>query len=143
MSIDTSDWYYDERYAAWLDRHPGGDPAPFRRAYLDHIWDRATYYDSLAVQVLKRRPAHILLLHTNQLNAAFLPDMIAMFRERGWSVVEPREAFSDRLYTARPNTIPAGESILWSLAKQHGISGLRYPAEDGDYEQPKLDTQGL
>jgi hypothetical protein len=36
-------------------------------------------------------------------------------------------------------TLPADESILWSLAKERGVSGLRYPAEDGRYEQAILD----
>jgi hypothetical protein len=39
----------------------------------------------------------------------------------------------------KPNTLPAGESILWALAKERGVNGLRYPAEDGPYEQAILD----
>lgn len=143
VSIDTSDWYYNERYAAWLTANPGADPASFRRAYLDHILDRAHYYDSLALRILHRRPAHVLLLHTNQINAAFLPQLIARFRDKGWKIVSPADAFADPLYSSRPDTLPAGESIVWSLAKQHGETGLRYPAEDGDYEEAKLDALHL
>lgn len=143
VSIDTSDWYYDERYAAWLVANPSGDPALFRRAYLDHIWDRATYYDSLALRILHRHPAHAILLHTNQINAAFLPHMIAMFRARGWKIIAPANAFADSLYATESSTLPAGESIVWSLAKQHGIAELRYPAEDGEYEEAKLNELHL
>jgi peptidoglycan/xylan/chitin deacetylase (PgdA/CDA1 family) len=45
VSIDASDWYYDERYGQWRERHPGADPRAFREAYLAHLWDRAQYYD--------------------------------------------------------------------------------------------------
>jgi DNA (cytosine-5)-methyltransferase 1 len=36
-----------------------------------------------------------------------------------------------------------GESILWALAKAAGETGLRYPAEDSIYEEPKLREKNL
>jgi hypothetical protein len=42
-----------------------------------------------------------------------------------------------------PAVLPAGESILWSLAKQARVPHLRYPAEDDVYEKPILDKLGL
>jgi len=41
--------------------------------------------------------------------------------------------------------VPAGESIIYALAKQTGkFDGqLRYPAEDGAYEDPRMDALGL
>ena len=36
-----------------------------------------------------------MLLHTNALNAAFLTDVLAMFKRRGWQIVSPVEAFTD------------------------------------------------
>jgi hypothetical protein len=39
--------------------------------------------------------------------------------------------------------LPAGESILWALAKQHGVPGLRWPGEDDIYEKPLLDALQL
>ncbi len=66
-----------------------------------------------------------------------------MFKERCWRIVTPSEAFADPMYASRPATIPAGESIVWALAKQAGRTGLRYPAEDGPYEEPILTRKGL
>jgi peptidoglycan/xylan/chitin deacetylase (PgdA/CDA1 family) len=138
-----SDWYYDQRYAAWRASHPQADPAPFRQAYLDHLWGRATYYDSLARKLLGRSADHVLLLHTRRINAEFLPSIIAMFHARGWTIIPPRQAYRDPLYAMQPATLPAGESVLWALAKQAGMPGLRYPAEDDVYEKPILDRLGL
>lgn len=143
VTIDASDWYYDARFLAWRSRHPGDDPAPFRRAYLAHLLDRATYYDALSRRLLDRSVPHVLLLHANAINAAFLPDVIAMFRAHGWTIVAPDEAYADAVYAERPDVLPAGESLLWSLAKQAGVAGLRYPAEDDVYEKPLLDAAGL
>lgn len=143
VTIDASDWYYDTRFTAWRAAHPGADPAPFRKAYLDHLWDRAQYYEGLARQLSLKDLHHTLLLHTNEINAAFLPDVIAMFRARGWTVVDAQAAFEDPRFRLQPDVLPAGESLVWSLAKQRGLPGLRYPAEDDVYEKPILDRLGL
>jgi hypothetical protein len=139
VSIDASDWYYSDRFVKWRNANPGKDVSPHCDAYLAHLWDRAQYYDALSRQVLGRSASHVLLLHTNAINAAFLPEVIAMFQSKGWKIIPPLQAFSDPLYSIAPKTLPAGESILWALAKERGVVGLRYPAEDGRYEQEKLD----
>jgi peptidoglycan-N-acetylglucosamine deacetylase len=138
VSIDASDWYYNDRFLAWRKSHPNGDVAAYRNAYLAHLWDRANYYDELSKRVLRRAVKHVLLLHTNAINATFISDVIAMFRSRGWTIVGAEEAFGDPAYASAPDTIPAGESILWALAKQAGVEGLRYPPEDGVYEEALL-----
>jgi hypothetical protein len=143
VSIDASDWYYNTRYIKWRETHLNDDPAPFRAAYLEHLWNRATYYESLSQLVLHRSAKHVLLLHMNRINAEFLPDVIHMFQSKGWTIASPDEAYADPLYAMVPNVLPAGESILWSLAKQVGVSGLRYPGEDDVYEKPILDRLGL
>lgn len=40
---------------------------------------------------------------------------------------------------------PAGESLIWSLAKESGKyeDELRYPAEDSRYEIPKMKELGI
>jgi len=85
----------------------------------------------------------VLLLHTRRINAEFLPDIIAMFRARGWTIISPAEAYADPLYARQPATLPAGESILWALAREAKFSTLRYPAEDDLYEKPILDALGF
>jgi peptidoglycan-N-acetylglucosamine deacetylase len=143
VSIDASDWYYSERFEKWCVTQPDRDLKPFRDAYLAHLWSRASYYDGLAKQVVGHSVSHVILLHTNAINAAFLPDVIAMFRAKGWPIVTPKQAYADPLYQMKPNTLSAGESILWALAKDKGVQGLRYPAEDAPYEEPILDKLGL
>ena len=143
VSIDASDWYYDARWRAWHAAHPDADADPFRRTYLEHLRDRAAYYDELSQRLFHRSVKHVLLLHANAINAAFLPDVIAMFRANGWTLVSPDEAYADPVYAEMPKVLPAGESLLWSLAKQAGLAGLRYPAEDDVYEKPILDAKGL
>ena len=139
-SIDTSDWYYNQRFLAERSRCPECDTSTLERAYVAHLLDRARYYDGLAREVLGRSPRHVLLLHTNAINAECLDEVIAGFRAQGWKIVSPQRAYRDPLYDQRPETVPAGESIVWALARARGIDGLRYPAEDGVYEAAAVDA---
>ncbi len=143
VSIDASDWYYNQIYSTFSSGGSHAKAARVKSAYVTHLLDRASYYDGLAKQVLGRSPPHVLLLHTNEINAASLPDIISSFRLRGWAFVSPTTAFEDPLYTSSPDTLPAGESVIWASAKARGVPGLRYPAEDSVYEEPKLRSEEL
>ena len=145
VTIDASDWYYNQRLLTRLESEPRFDVSRYRGPYLDHIWNRAQYYDGLSRQVLGRSVPHTLLIHYNLLNALFLGDLLEMFRARGWRIIGAGEAFADPVFTRLPDTVPAGESLIWALAKETGRydQRLRYPGEDGVYEKPLLDRLGL
>jgi peptidoglycan-N-acetylglucosamine deacetylase len=143
VSIDASDWYYSERLSDRLEKNPHSDTNPYRNAYLRHLYDRAQYYHDLSRTVLGRSVAHVLLLHHNLINALFLKDVIQMFNDKGWTLIDSEVAFKDPVYDMRPDVIPAGQSVLWALAKQKGIPDLRYPGEGDVYEKPVLDRLHL
>jgi peptidoglycan/xylan/chitin deacetylase (PgdA/CDA1 family) len=145
VTIDASDWYYDNRLRQRLATDAAFDVNRFRQPYLDHLWDRAQFYDDLSMQVLGRSVPHTILIHWNLLNSLFLADVLNMFHRRGWRIVNAEHAFRDPIFLRAPKTVPAGESLLWALAKETGKfdSLLRYPGEDDVYEKPKLDRLGL
>jgi hypothetical protein len=90
----------------------------------------------LALQLTGRQISHALLLHHNLTSALFVDDLIKMFEAKGWEVVNAPEAYQDKIYQEVPGTLPAGESLIWALAKATGKyeSQLRYPPEDAQYE---------
>jgi len=145
VTIDASDWYYDQRLRERLEKNPGQDVNLYRDSYLNHIWDRAQFYDQLSRDVLGHSVSHTLLIHYNLLNSLFLGDLLEMFRSKGWAIIGADEAFSDPVFERQPDTAPAGESLIWALAKETGKfeSRLRYPGEDDVYEKPSLDRLGL
>jgi len=145
VTIDNSDWYVDGRLRARLKNNPKSDITPYRDFYLNHVWERASYYDNLSHKVLGRSVRHTLLIHHNVLNGLFLGDLLRMFERKGWQLVDAEKAYGDPVFSVTPKIVPAGESIIWALAKESGKFDkiLRYPAEDGDYEKPKMDTLGL
>lgn len=145
VTIDNSDWAIDQRLTKRLKTDPNADVKPYRDFYLEHVWDRSLYYDQLARTVLGRPVKHTVLIHFNLLNGLFLNDLLNMFKSKGWQLVDAEEAFKDPVFSAKPKVVPAGESIIWSLAKEKGTlaKSLRYPAEDGEYENARMDKLGL
>lgn len=145
VTIDDSDWIIDERLRARLIAEPDADLKPYRDYYLKHMWDRAVYYDELGQKVTGRSVDHILLTHFNLLNGLFLGDLMDMFKSRGWLLIDAEEAFQDPVFRSEPKILPAGESIIWALAKATGKidQELRYPAEDGAYERAAMDKLRL
>lgn len=145
VTIDASDWYVDQRLNARLKENPNADVKPYGDYYLEHMWDRATYYNSLAHRVLGYQVKHTILVHFNLLNALFLSDLIAMFKAKGWQPIDAAEAFTDPVFASKPAVLPAGESLIWSLAKAKGTIAktLRYPAEDSRYEAERMKKLGL
>lgn len=145
VTIDASDWYISSRLEKRLLENPNADIQPYKKYYLEHIWDRAQYYDALAKKVIGRSPKHTLLVHHNVLNALFLYDLIQMFRDKGWKVIDADEAFKDPIFKQTPDIIPAGESLIWGLAKETHLydDQLRYPGEDESYEKEAMDKLGL
>lgn len=145
VTIDNSDWIVDQRLTARIKKDPNADLKPYRDFYLEHMWDRAQYYDSLAHKVLGRPVRHTILTHFNLVNGLFLGDLLQMFKNKGWRLIDAAHAFSDPIFNAEPKVVPAGESIVWSLAKENGTiaQSLRYPAEDGEYENARMNKLGL
>jgi peptidoglycan/xylan/chitin deacetylase (PgdA/CDA1 family) len=146
-TIDASDWAISERLEkrAEAERQRRGDFISYRNFFLEHIWERAQFYDSLSQRVLGRPVRHTVLLHHNLLNALYLDDLIAMFLAKGWKPIDAEWAYRDPAYDRQPKTLPAGESLIWALAKESGKfeKELRYPAESDVYENPKMDALKL
>ena len=145
VTIDASDWAIDDRMRAKLKTDPKTDTTPYRDYLLAHILNRAEYYDGLSMDVLGRSIPHTVLLHHTLLNALYLGDLITEFRRKGWKAIDAPEAFQDPVFQRKPQTVPAGESLLWALAKESGRydGKLRYPGEDDTYEKDAMDKAKL
>jgi hypothetical protein len=86
---------------------------------------------------------HTILVHYHELMAISVEALLTGFERAGWEWVDAQRAFDDPVFERMPDTLPAGESLAWALAKEAGRNGLRWPGEDSVYEAPKLDALGL
>ncbi|MGA8221589.1 MAG: polysaccharide deacetylase family protein [Candidatus Acidiferrales bacterium] len=145
VTIDASDWYVDQRIGERMEKDPQAKLDPYRDYLVAHLLDRAAFYRKLCFDVLGREIPHTLLIHYSYMNALFLPAVLQAFDEAGWQWIDADIAYRDPVFRSEPQTLPAGESLVWALAKETGKfnSLLRYPGEDGEYEKSKMDTLGL
>jgi len=143
VTIDASDWYIDSRLIKRLRKNPLAEINDFREFYLNHIWERAQFYEKLSLKLNGRHINHTLLLHHNLAAALFMDDLIEMFKSKGWEIISATEAYEDPIYKKTPKY--AGESLIYAQAKDSGKYEdiLRYPAEDSRYEKEKMDLLGL
>jgi peptidoglycan-N-acetylglucosamine deacetylase len=144
-TIDASDWAINARLESRIKKDPKADLSGCRDFFLQHIWERAQFYDSLSRHVATEPVRHTVLLHHNTLNALFFDDLLAMFSARDWHLIDAEHAYRDPIYDRQPQILPAGESLIWALAKESGkfAADLRYPGENDTYENPKMDALGL
>lgn len=145
VTIDASDWYVNSRLIKKMKSKEKADVEKFKQFYLEHLLDRANYYEKLSFEMHQRHIPHTILLHHNLTSALFLDDLIEHFKNNNWEVTNADLAFQDDIYNRIPNNVPAGESLIWALAKESGKyeDQLRYPAEDSRYEKDKMDALGL
>lgn len=75
----------------------------------------------------------------------YLDDLIGMFLQKDWKPVDATFAYGDAVYDRQPKILPAGESLIWALAKETGRfeTELRYPGKDDVYENPRMDLLKL
>ncbi len=147
VTIDASDWYVNSRLIKKIksDGMENAKIDAFRDFYVQHILERAEYYEKLSFDLHNTHINHTLLLHHNLTSALFLGDLIKAFKSKGWQVVDSGTAFKDPVFSKIPNPDFAGESLIWAQAKQSGNYEeiLRYPAEDSRYEKDGMDQLDL
>lgn len=146
VSLDTSDWRLDGLLTQTLAKNPRADVSAIKRAYLDHLWQRATAYRDLSQKLQGRDIPQVILLHHNLINALWLDDVIAMFKTKGWTITLPEAAFADPVYQLQPDRAAAGQSLLLSMARSLGlgkIEGGERLFDDGDFEITALKAQGF
>jgi peptidoglycan/xylan/chitin deacetylase (PgdA/CDA1 family) len=141
VSLDTSDWRFDEQLQKMLKADPQADLAPLKTLYLAHVRQRALAYRALSQQLQGRDIAQVMLLHHNLINALWLDDVIAQFDSMGWKITTPAQAFADPVYQLAPERPVAGQSLLLSMARALGLGkfeGWERLVDDGEYEMKLL-----
>jgi hypothetical protein len=79
--------------------------------------ERIKAAEKLANDVMGRPIKHILLLHANRLNAAFLDDLLTEIAAYGYKFISLKEALSDPVYSIKDTYVgPKGLSILERIA---------------------------
>ncbi len=110
VTVSLPDWEFAQHYLDTLQSGSDTDAATFRQNYVQQLWTQIQTQEAHWFKILKRSPAHVLLLHTNHLNAVVLPDLLHLLKHNGWHIIDPARAFQDPIYQ-RSYTSPQATGV--------------------------------
>jgi len=102
VTLDNSDYMYAALYTRPEHRER------VRREYLPYMESVVEFFERRSVEVVGREFPQTLLIHANQLNADLMPELLEMFRRRGYGVVSLDAALSDPAYALRDDYVGRG-----------------------------------
>jgi|SRR5579872_319855 len=93
-----------------------------RKEYVPYMESVVAAFERGSVSLLGREFPQILLIHASQMNADLMPDLLAMFRRRGYTFVTLDQALADPVYRL-PDEYAGTGGISWihRWAKTKGI----------------------
>ena len=106
VTIDTDDYLFARQYTSpgYKDR--------VRREYIPYMESAAAFFEGRSVDVVGREIPQILLIHASQMNADLMPDLLAMFRRRGYTFISLDQALRDPAYRL-PDRFVGEKGISW------------------------------
>lgn len=106
ITLDNGDYLYARAYTNPAHRER------VRREYVPYMESVVTFFEQRSVEVVGREVAQTLLIHASQMNADLMPELLAMFRRRGYTFVSLEQALADPAYEL-PDDYAGGKGISW------------------------------
>ena len=98
VTLDDSDWMFAAVYGSALKQGDAALAKRVRDGYVPYMESIVAFFEARSVEVTGHEVAQTLLIHASQLNADAMPDLLAMFRRRGYRFVSLEEALKDDAY---------------------------------------------
>ncbi len=105
----------------FLDKGRAVDIEALRGVCVEVLLEGVSFYERVANESLRTPPAHVLLLHENDVAAMFIGDLISAQRGQGWSIVSPDEAYADPIARSVPDTLLTNQGHVAALAIDAGL----------------------
>jgi peptidoglycan/xylan/chitin deacetylase (PgdA/CDA1 family) len=125
VTLDNSDYEFAALYTMpeYKER--------VKREYVPYMESVVSFFEQRSVEVVGREISQILLIHASQLNADLMPDLLAMFRRRGYAFVSLDRALADEAYKLPEEYVGRGGFSWihrWSKTKGMAPKGEPEPA---------------
>ena len=123
VSMDFQDYLWNEPYARCSAKH---DEAAIRTLHDSYLATADVYigvYRELAHRLYGRDVPYVLLMHAGAFDARMLPELIALFRKRGFGFTSLPEAMADPIYRADPKVpMPGGTTFNEMVAAERHVA---------------------
>jgi peptidoglycan/xylan/chitin deacetylase (PgdA/CDA1 family) len=121
-TIENSDFIFNVPYAQALQKGDESAATRLREAYLDFTIAATEFAEKISPQVFGREIPQILLIHSNDITADCLDEMLQRFAARGYKFVTLDRVMSDPAYHTTDTTISKfGPTWLWRWSKSKGL----------------------
>ena len=122
-TIENSDFIFNVGYAQALHKKNFALAKRIRDNYLAFTIAATEFAETVSPQIFGREIPQVLLIHSNDLNADCLDEMLARFAARGYRFVTLDEAMADPAYQT-PDTWVGnkGPTWLWRWMKSKGMT---------------------
>lgn len=122
VTLDNSDYVYAALYTRPEHRER------VRREYVPYMESVIEFFERRSVEVAGREFPQVLLIHANALNADLMPELLDMFRRRGYDFVPLDTALADAAYRLPEAYVgPSGFSWIHRWSKTKGMPGKGEP----------------
>jgi peptidoglycan/xylan/chitin deacetylase (PgdA/CDA1 family) len=133
VSLDFEDYLWNAPYARCVDKHDDKAIDSLRATYLSTVDQYITVFRDVTHTLYGRDVPYVLLLHIGTFDAKMLPDLIALFRSRGFTFTTLPEAMKDPVYREDPDI-----ALKYGGAFQEQIVAARhikFPSNSKPYKQ--------
>ena len=123
VSMDFQDYLWNEPYARCEAQ---GNQAAIKRLHDSYLSTAATYigvYRELSQRLYGRDIPYVLLMHVGAFDARMLPELLALFRQQGFTFVTLDEAMADPAYsTDAAVATPGGTTFNEMVATERHVA---------------------
>lgn len=132
VSMDFQDYLWNDPYARCAAKHDEAAIQQLHDSYLATADKYISVHRELAKRLYGRDVPYVLLMHVGAFDARMLPELITLFRTRGFQFIPLEKAMADPVYQADPQVANPGGSTFNEMvaAKRHvDIPDAQEPTE--------------
>lgn len=123
VSMDFQDYLWNEPYARCSVRHDNASLQKLHDTYLTTADQFIGVFRKLSQDLYGRDVPYVLLMHIGAFDAKMLPELIALFHERGFRFVTLEQAMADPVYRSDPKVAnPGGSTFNEQVAEVRKVS---------------------
>ncbi len=133
VNMDFEDYLWNAPYARCVAKHDNAAIGKLHDSYLATADQFITVFREASRMVYGRDVKYILLMHVGAFDAKVLPDLLALYRAKGFSFISLEEAEKDPAYRDDPDIGSEQGGALLELVAQR--RKLKFPPNSKPYKE--------
>jgi peptidoglycan/xylan/chitin deacetylase (PgdA/CDA1 family) len=128
VTMDFEDWAWNDPYTRCTAKSDTAGLKQLHDIYLSTADEFISYYRAMSKAVYGRDIPLILLMHVGAFDAQMLPELLNLYRNRGFTFVTLPEAAADPIYAEDSDiAYTNGDTLTEQIAFKRGIPRPNFP----------------